>query len=128
MKYLALFIFLLLSSPAFSLHPDEVLQDEQLEARARHMTAQLRCLVCRGEAIDESNAALAADLRRLVRARLVEGDSDEQVLAYVRARYGDVILMDPPFQPSTFLLWLSPFAVLICGGVMIWRLVRKGRP
>jgi cytochrome c-type biogenesis protein CcmH len=95
-----------------AVEPSERLADPALEARARVISQELRCLVCQNESIDESNAALAHDLRLLVRKRLVAGDSDRQVLNYVVARYGVFVLLDPPFAPATWLLWLGPPALL----------------
>jgi len=94
----------------------ERLSDPALEARAVALQKELRCLVCQGESLDESNAPLAADLRRLIRARIAAGDSDDQVKAFLVSRYGDFILMKPPLMPSTWLLWFGPLAVLLLGG------------
>lgn len=116
MKIRALFLALVLfSSPALAVLPDEMLENPALEARAREISRNLRCLVCQGEDIDESNAELAGDLRRLVRERLAAGDSDEEVLLYLRQRYGDYILLKPPFTPGTLVLWLAPFAAVLAG-------------
>ena len=95
MKYLILALTLFLSAPAFAVEPGEVLTDPALEARARALSKGLRCLVCRNESIDESNAALAKDLRLLVRERLVEGDTDEQAIAFIVDRYGEYVLLKP---------------------------------
>ena len=105
----ALFI-LSVAAPAavHAVQPDEVLDDPALEARAREISAELRCVVCQNQSIDDSNAEIARDLRLLVRERLVEGDTSEQVLDYVVARYGDFVLLRPPWQPNTYLLWLGP--------------------
>lgn len=116
MKIQALVLaLLLLSSPALAVLPDEMLKDPVLEARAREISRTLRCPVCQGEDIDESNAELAGDLRRLVRTRLEAGDTDEEVILYLRQRYGDYILLKPPFMPGTLVLWLAPFATLMAG-------------
>jgi cytochrome c-type biogenesis protein CcmH len=96
--------------------------------RARALQKELRCLVCQGESLDESNAALAVDLRHLIREHMRAGESDEQIKQFLVSRYGDFILMKPPFDPGTYALWLTPFAVLIAGiGVSIW-VVRRSRP
>ena len=87
-----------------------------MEARARNLQRQLRCLVCQGESIDESGSPFAADLRHLVRQQIAEGKSDQQIQDFLVARYGDFILMKPPLQPDTWLLWLAPFLVLGAGG------------
>jgi cytochrome c-type biogenesis protein CcmH len=94
--------------PAQAVLPDEVLDDPALEARARAISIELRCVVCQNQSIDDSDAEIARDLRLLVRERLVAGDSDEQVLDYIVARYGDFVLLRPPWQPNTYMLWLAP--------------------
>lgn len=120
--FLAVLLAVMLASlPALAIHPDEVLADPVLEARARAITQGVRCLVCQGESVDESAAPLAADLRRLVRARLVAGDSDAAVKSYLTARYGDYILMRPPFSARSALLWLMPFALLGVAAGIVWR-------
>jgi len=114
-----LLVLLCLSSPAaYAVQPDEQLADPVLEARAREISEGLRCLVCQNQSIDDSNATLARDLRILVRERLTAGDSDEAVRAYLVARYGDFILLKPPFAWRTLLLWITPFAVLALGAVV----------
>ena len=110
---LLILLGLIASVPAFAVNPDERLPDPALEARARVLSQQLRCLVCQSESIDDSNADLAHDLRVLVRDRLKAGDSDADVLAYLRARYGDYVLLDPPVERATWLLWFGPGAVLL---------------
>jgi cytochrome c-type biogenesis protein CcmH len=111
-----------------AVEPSERIPDPALEARARALSKELRCLVCQNQSIDESNADLAHDLRRLLRQRLVAGDSDRQVLDYISARYGVFVLLDPPFTPVTYLLWLTPpFLVLGAGGLLIIR-ARRRRP
>jgi cytochrome c-type biogenesis protein CcmH len=111
--------------PAFAVQPDEMLKDPALEGRARELSAELRCLVCQNQSIDDSDAPLARDLRLLIRERLVRGDSDDAVIEYIVSRYGEFVLLRPPFTVSTALLWLTPFAVLALAGVMIFR--RKPR-
>jgi cytochrome c-type biogenesis protein CcmH len=95
--------------------PDEVLPDPVLEERARDISAGLRCIVCRNESIDESNAELARDLRLLVRERLVAGDSDEEVVAYIVDRYGEYVLLRPPMTGSTVALWLAAPVLMLLG-------------
>jgi cytochrome c-type biogenesis protein CcmH len=112
---LLLLLALLAPLPAHAVQPDEVLADAALEARARDISKHLRCLVCQNQSIDDSDADLARDLRIVVRDRLKAGDRDEQVIAYVTARYGDFVLLKPPFRPATWLLWLGPAAVLLAG-------------
>src|SRR5216683_4600504 len=107
-------------SPAVALGPDEVLSDPALEARARSLSKELRCLVCQNQSIDDSAAPLARDLRVLVRERLTGGDSDQQVLDYLVARYGEFVLLKPRFAWHTALLWLGPPGVLIGGALALW--------
>lgn len=108
---LALAIFI--SVPAIAVEPDEVLADPALELRARELSVQLRCVVCQSQSIDESNAPLAKDMRIIVRERLAAGDSDEDVLQYMVARYGDYVLLNPPVQENTLFLWLAPFGIFV---------------
>ncbi|SLN48007.1 Cytochrome c-type biogenesis protein CcmH precursor [Roseovarius albus] len=115
-------------SPAAAVEPDEVLSDPVLEKRARSISEGLRCLVCRNESIDESNAPLARDLRILVRERLVEGDADDEVIEFVVARYGEYVLLKPNSGGSNLVLWLSgPAMLLIAGGVGLAFLRRRSR-
>ena len=107
------------SAPARAVEPAEMLANPVLEARARAMSAGLRCLVCQNQSIDDSEAPLAHDLRVLVRERLVAGDSDAQVREYLVARYGPFILLRPPWSAATALLWLTPLACLCLGGIAI---------
>lgn len=103
----------------------DTFSDPAMEARARSLQRELRCLVCQGESIDESGAPLAADLRHLVRQQMAEGRSDRQIKDFLHARYGDFILMQPPLKPATWLLWLGPFLVLaVAGGVAAWTIRR----
>jgi cytochrome c-type biogenesis protein CcmH len=117
---------LALSAPAFAVQPDEILPDAKLEQRARNISANLRCLVCQNQSIDDSDASLAKDLRLLVRERLKAGDSDPQVKEFLVARYGNFILLKPPFEWDTLLLWLSPFAILGLGAAAMFAARRKG--
>ena len=105
-----------LAAPAAAVQPDEVLADPALEARARALSTGLRCLVCRNETIDESNAGIARDLRLLVRERLVAGDTDADVMAYVVDRYGEFVLLSPDARGANLLLWGAPAALLLLGG------------
>jgi cytochrome c-type biogenesis protein CcmH len=99
---------LLLTAPAWAVQPGEMLDDPALEARAREISRELRCLVCQNQSIDDSDATLARDLRLLVRERLVAGDDDREVVNYVVSRYGDFVLLKPPFKPATYALWFAP--------------------
>ena len=101
-----------MTSPASAINPSERLSDAKLESRARELSAELRCLVCQNQSIDDSDAPLAKDLRLLVRERLVQGDSNSQVKDFVVARYGEFVLLKPPFGMHTLLLWLTPLLVL----------------
>ncbi|HEY3950673.1 cytochrome c-type biogenesis protein [Phenylobacterium sp.] len=104
------------AAPALAVTPDEQLKDPKLEARARAVSRELRCVVCQNQSIDDSAAPLAHDLRVILRERLAAGDTDQQAKAYLVARYGDFVLLRPPFQPDTWALWLGPLAVLAAGG------------
>ncbi len=114
MKLLAAIGFLLLLTPeAGAVMPDEILDDPALEARAREISKDLRCLVCQNQSIDDSDAPLARDLRLLVRERLVAGDSNVEAREFVVARYGDFVLLNPPVKPSTYLLWGGPALLVL---------------
>ena len=110
---LLLALILSLQAQAWAIQPDEILTDSALEARARVIGKNLRCLVCQNQSIDDSDADLARDLRVLVRQRLTAGDSDEQVEQFVVNRYGDYVLLNPPFKAETLALWLGPIALFI---------------
>ena len=113
------------SAPALAVQPDEVLSDPALEARARVLSQELRCLVCQNQSIDDSDAPLARDLRILVRERLKAGDSDNQVIDFLTARYGDFVLLKPPFAWRTALLWLGPAGLLLGGAVGLLLAARR---
>ena len=104
------------ATPALAVNPDEILDDPALEERARDISAGLRCMVCQNQSIDDSDAELARDLRVLVRDRLVAGDSNEEVVAYVVDRYGEFVLLRPTFSARNALLWATPAIILILGG------------
>src|SRR5205085_3157294 len=109
-------VVLLVAAPnAWAVQPDEVLPDAGLEARARALSKELRCMVCQNQSIDDSDAPLAKDLRVLVRERLVAGDTDRQVIDFLVARYGEFVLLRPRWSSHTALLWLAPAGVLIVG-------------
>lgn len=112
---LALILMLCAPLPAFAVQPDEIMTDPALEARARDLSSELRCLVCQNQSIDDSAAPLARDLRLIVRERLKAGDSDADVRAYLVARYGDFVLLKPPLKPETLLLWGAPPLILALG-------------
>lgn len=114
---LALALILTPLSPVFAVQPDEVLADPALEARARAISRNLRCPVCQGESIDDSNAPISRDLRIVVRERLVAGDSDAEVLEFVVSRYGEFVLFNPKVEGANLILWLAGPAVLLIGGL-----------
>jgi cytochrome c-type biogenesis protein CcmH len=123
---LALACLASLMAPAPAVQPDEVLHDPALEARARHLSRELRCMVCQNQSIDDSDAPLARDLRILVRDRLKAGDNDGQVIDFLVARYGEFVLLKPRFEWHTAILWLAPPAVLLVGAVALFALLRRG--
>ena len=125
--FLLMMPMLLVSSVAIAVQPDEILPDPALESRARALSAELRCVVCQNQSIDDSNAPLARDLRLLVRERLIAGDSDAQVKAFVVERYGTFVLLKPPFDGRTLLLWLTPLIILIGATVLIGRYLLRAR-
>jgi len=116
---LAAMLLTAVGTAAYAVEPSERLADAALEARARALSQELRCLVCQNQSIDESNADLAHDLRVLLRKRLAAGDTDKQALDYVVARYGVFVLLDPPFEPTTYLLWLTPPILVLGIGVLL---------
>jgi len=118
----------LLAAPlALAVEPDEVMKDPAQEARARDLSAQLRCLVCQNESIDESNATLARDIRLLIRERISQGQSNDEVRDFLVSRYGDFILLKPPFNAQTLLLWSSAPVTLVIGGLAIYFSSRRKR-
>jgi cytochrome c-type biogenesis protein CcmH len=112
---------------AVAVQPDEILKDQALEARARALSRELRCMVCQNQSIDDSDAPLARDLRLLVRERLTAGDSDSQVIDFLVARYGEFVLLRPRFAWHNALLWFTPLLVLIAGAIAIFLAVRRQR-
>src|SRR2546428_11987712 len=130
MRWLCLIVAVLTlvaSPPALALGPDEVLSDAALEARARALSKELRCMVCQNQSIDDSDARLARDLRILVRERWQGGESDQQVIIFLVARYGEFVLLRPRFSWHTALLWLAPGAVLLIGACGVLVLARRYR-
>lgn len=122
----AFFLLMVLAVPGFAaLDPSEMLDDPAEEARARAISKELRCMVCQNQSIDDSDAELAHDLRAVVRDRIRAGDSDAEVFDFVVARYGDFVLMTPPFTPATWLLWLAPGLVLLIGGGIAFAVLRR---
>jgi cytochrome c-type biogenesis protein CcmH len=130
LRFVLLLVVLLAPTASFAVRPDEMLKNPALEARARTLSEELRCMVCQNQSIDDSEAPLAHDLRVLVRQRLEAGDSDRQVLDYLTARYGDFVLLKPPLKSYTLLLWgLPPLALLAgLGGLILMARRRKRVP
>jgi cytochrome c-type biogenesis protein CcmH len=122
---MAVLAALSVSLPARAVEPDEVLPDPVLEARARHISEGLRCLVCQNQSIDDSEAPLAKDLRLLVRDRLKAGDSDQKIVDYIVARYGEFVLLKPRFAPHTFILWLATPALFLAALFAIFAAYRR---
>lgn len=124
----AVLLVALFGASAHAVEPSERLADPALEARARTLSKKLRCLVCQNQSIDESNADLAHDLRVLLRQRLVAGDTDQQVLDYLTTRYGIFVLLDPPFERLTWVLWLTPPLLAFGGGGLLLLRARRRHP
>lgn len=118
-------LFVLLLLPALAVTPSERLSDPALEARARALSRELRCVVCQNESIDESNATLARDIRILLRERLSAGDTDAQATAFLVARYGDFVLLRPPLRRDTWLLWFAPPVLLGLGALAAFAALRR---
>lgn len=118
-------LFILLCAPAHAVQPDEILDDPALEARARDVGKDLRCLVCQNQSIDDSDADLARDLRILVRERIVAGDTNREVIDYVVSRYGDFVLLNPPFKLKTYALWFGPGVIIAFGLFAIFMFFRR---
>jgi cytochrome c-type biogenesis protein CcmH len=115
------------AGPTLAVQPNEILKDQALEARARALSRELRCMVCQNQSIDDSDAELAHDLRVLVRERLTAGDSDSQVIDFLVARYGEFVLLKPRFAWHNSVLWLTPVAALIAGAIAMFGAVRRRR-
>ena len=128
MKPLLLAVFLAFATPVHAVLPSEQLADPALEARAREISKELRCVVCQNQSIDDSDAPLAADLRVIVREQLKLGKTDAQAKDYLVSRYGSYVLLRPPFRADTLALWLGPFAVLLGGAALVlaWLRARRG--
>ena len=130
MKNILLISFVLLLSPlnVFSIEPDEILSDNKLENRARNLSKGIRCLVCQNQSIDDSDSELAKDLRKIIRIKIVEGKKDKEINDFLVEKYGNFILMKPPFYSETFLLWSSPFIIVFIGFIIIFFSLKKTRP
>ena len=129
MKNILLISFVLLLSPlnVFSIEPDEILADSKLENRARNLSKGIRCLVCQNQSIDDSDSELAKDLRKIIRIKIVEGKKDKEINDFLVEKYGNFILMKPPFYSETFLLWSSPFIIVFIGFIIIFFSLKKTR-
>jgi cytochrome c-type biogenesis protein CcmH len=125
LRIITLGLALATSFPALAVEPDEILPDPAMEARARTLSHELRCMVCQNQSIDDSNAPLARDLRLLVRERLKAGDSDTQVIDFLVARYGEFVLLRPRFEWHNLILWLGPPAALVAGGLALFMMARR---
>jgi cytochrome c-type biogenesis protein CcmH len=125
---LAMLAVLAAEPAAGATDPGEILTDPSLEARARALSKELRCLVCQNQSIDDSDAELARDLRRIVREQLAGGKSDDEIIAFLTARYGDFVLLKPPVRPATLGLWFGPFLILVIAGIgiAVWLRRRPG--
>ena len=124
-RFLLLFALIVFNATAYAVEPDEILKDPALEARARSISAELRCLVCQNQSIDDSHAPLARDLRLLVRDRLKAGESDSQIRQYLVERYGEFILLKPRFATDTIILWGAPLLALLLSGFFVWRAAQR---
>ena len=124
---LAALVVFLAAQPAFAVNPDEILADPVLEARARSISENLRCLVCQNQSIDDSDADLARDLRVIVRERLTAGDTDAEAVQYIVDRYGEYVLLNPVVGPHTILLWIAAPVVLLIGGIAVFVGARRKR-
>ena len=127
LRLVLLVVFAALAAPSFAVQPDELMKDPALESRARALSGELRCMVCQNQSIDDSDAPLARDIRVLIRQRIAEGESNEAVRSYLVSRYGDFILLKPPFKPETLLLWLSAPLTLAAGLVAVWLARRRAQ-
>ena len=125
--FVVFYLLLSAAAPALAVQPDEILKDQGLEARARALSRELRCMVCQNQSIDDSDAELAHDLRVLVRERLTAGDSDSQVIDFLVARYGEFVLLKPRFAWHNLVLWLTPVVALVAGAIAMLGAVRRRR-
>ena len=113
-------LFQFFSHSSFTIEPDEILKDQKLELRARNISKNIRCMVCQNQSIDDSSAPLAKDLRLLIRDKILDGYNDKEVYAYLTDRYGDFILLKPPFKLSTLALWFLPFVFFLTGIFLVF--------
>ena len=118
--FLITFNFILVNSKSFAVEPDEILKNQKHELRARNISKNIRCMICQNQSIDESNAPLAKDLRILIRNKITDGNTDKQIYKFLSDRYGDFILLNPPFKLTTLALWFLPFVFLAIGILIIF--------
>ena len=128
-KIFIIFIFIsqLLLSNSYSVEPDEILQNPKQELRARNISKNIRCMICQNQSIDESNASLAKDLRILIRNKIKDGKNDKEIYDFLTDRYGDFILLNPPFNLNTLILWLSPLLFILVGVYIVYFHNKKSR-
>ncbi|MCA8926523.1 MAG: cytochrome c-type biogenesis protein CcmH [Alphaproteobacteria bacterium] len=124
---LALVAWVLAAPAAWAIAPSEMLKDPVLEHRARELSKELRCPKCQNQSLDDSEADIARDLRRIVRERMVAGDSNQEIKDYLVARYGEFVLLKPPVKESTWILWFGPLGLAVIGAFVIWQIARRGR-
>lgn len=122
---ISIFLFQFFSINSYTVEPEEILQNHELELRARNISKNIRCMVCQNQSIDGSNAPLAKDLRILIRSKIKEGQTNKEIYNFLTDRYGDFILLKPPFKPSTMPLWLLPFIFFLFGILLIFRHNKK---
>ena len=125
--FISLFLIQLFTNSSFSIDPDEILDNKKLETRARIISKNIRCLVCQNQSVDESNSPLAKDLRTVIRGKLLEGKNDDEIYSFLTDRYGDFILLKPPFKLSTIALWFLPFSFLLIGLLIIFYHNKKSK-
>lgn len=128
LRSLSVFAFLLIAVPASALEPGDALPDPALEARAKALAAEVRCMVCQNQSVAESESSLAGDMRRIIRQRVAAGEDDDAVLAFLVQRYGDFVLLRPPMRRSTWLLWFGPLLVFAAGAIGLAVYYRRRRP
>lgn len=116
------------TSPTYAVNPDEILADPEMEVNARAVSRHLRCVVCQNQSIDDSDAELARDMRVLVRERIMAGDTNREVLDYMVSRYGNYVLLKPPFEASTYVLWIGPAVIFLLGGLAVGVFMYQRRP
>ena len=125
--FISLFLIQIFTNSSFSIDPNEILDNKKLETRARIISKNIRCLVCQNQSIDESNSPLAKDLRTVIRKKLLEGKNDDEIYSFLTYRYGDFILLKPPFKLSTIALWFLPFSFLLIGLFIIFYHNKKSK-